>query len=246
MPQQLLQLIQDFCSIQEQGFGVRLHENPGTHHEWITLGMGYIRKSLAIDLSAVPRSSDETSFVRAIELNTLVNGQATEVTYDAEVEVSFRLEQADLDQVDGDTRRLVVLRFNPTADQWETIETTYEPDPPPAGRLVVKLKSFSLYAVGAREEITPLAPTQVSTPEPTQMPTPPPTPTAVPVLTPTPGTTPIPPAIATAVPPLVPATPPPPGIGRGAIARMVLGFSALVSAIGVGLLLYATRRGRQS
>ncbi len=41
---------------------MRLHEYPGTHHERITLRMGHIRKSLAIDLSSVPLLDQELQF----------------------------------------------------------------------------------------------------------------------------------------------------------------------------------------
>ena len=141
---------------------------------------------------SVPQPAAEVSLMRVIEIETLINGQITEVIYDKEIELSFPISQEDLDRVDGDTSRLVVLRFNSSASLWEFIEATYDPSPAPAGRLVVKRKSFSLYAVGAREKNTILT----AVPAAPQQPEPPatlmPTPTTVLAVTPPPAATSVP------------------------------------------------------
>ncbi len=53
--------------------------------------------------------------VRAIELNTLVDGEVTPTDYEEPVEL-----------VDEDTSRLGVLWFNEETGEWESIAVTYE------------------------------------------------------------------------------------------------------------------------
>ena len=72
-------------------------------------------------------------FVRAIELNTLVDGVLSPTDYAEPVTLVFPLSEADLALVDGDTSRLGVLFFNEETGAWESIEVTYEADPAPAG-----------------------------------------------------------------------------------------------------------------
>lgn len=116
-------------------------------------------------------------FVRAIELNTLVDGVVTPTDYKEPVELVFVLTEADLELVDGDTSRVGVLWFNEETREWESIEVTYEDDPPPAGSLVVLLNHFSVYAIGVMEETEPeeqqvaKAVTAAPTPAPRAVPT---------------------------------------------------------------------------
>ena len=157
---------------------------------------------------SVPQPVAEVSLVRVFELETLINGQITEVIYDKEIELSFPMSQEDIDRVDGDTSRLVVLRFNSAASLWEFIEFTYDSSPPPAGRLIAKRKSFSLYAVGVREQKTNIT----AVPATPQQPEPPatltPTPTTALAATPPPAATPVPIATSPPATTLTPAATP--------------------------------------
>ena len=169
-----------------------------------------------LDTGSVPQPRGEISLVRVIEINTLVNGQATQVTFEAEVELSFSLDQVDLDRVDGNTSRLVVLRFDSTTNAWAPIEAAYDPEPAPTGRLVARLKSFSLYAVGARAEVTPSTPVPAGTepPEPSATPTPAASPTPSPAaLTSRPA-----PAASTGAPAVLSTETPVPSPAAGATA----------------------------
>lgn len=152
-----------------------------------------------IEVSSVPDAPGDTVFVRAIELNTLVDGEVTPTDYEEPVELVFILTEADLALVEGDTSRLGILWFNEGTDEWESIEVTYEDDPPPAGSLVALLDHFSMYAMGVMEESEPEAPVRVETATP--LPTVEPTATSVPTLVPTATAR----AVATSTP--VPATP---------------------------------------
>ena len=154
-----------------------------------------------IELDSVPASDGETVFLRAVELNTLIDGEVSPMDYAEPVELIFVLTQEDLNLVDGDTSRLGVLWFNEDAGEWESIPVTYEPEPAPAGQLVAMLSHFSVYAIAIFEQEAPQAPEVAVVPTPTALPTqqPSPTPTSSPV--------PLPTETATAVPVTAQATP---------------------------------------
>ncbi len=144
-----------------------------------------------VDTASVPDAPDGTFIVRAIELNTLIDGEISPLDYAEPVELAFVLTQEDLDLVEGDTSRLAVLRLNEETGEWEVLPATYESDPPPAGRLVALLDHFSVYAIGVmgggepEEERVTVAPTATPTPTPmaTSVPKAVPTPTAGAVVT---------------------------------------------------------------
>ena len=152
----------------------------------------------SIEIDSVPAPDGGTVFIRAVELNTLVDGTVSPTDYAEPVELVFVLTEADLALAEGDTSRLGVLWFNEETGVWESIEVTYEDDPPPAGRLVALLDHFSLYAVGVMEESEPEE--QQVTETETATPTPAPTATSVPTMVPSPTAS----AIATSTP--LPAT----------------------------------------
>ena len=147
----------------------------------------------------MPDAPADTALVRAIELNTLVDGEVTATHYDEPVRLVFVLTEAEVALAEGDTSRLGVLLFNEETGEWELIAVSDETQPPSAGRLVALLDHFSLYVMVVTEEAAP-EPQQVSetaTPVPTAAPTVTSLPMAVP--TPTSG------AVATST--QVPATP---------------------------------------
>ncbi|MCH8063832.1 MAG: cadherin-like domain-containing protein, partial [Chloroflexi bacterium] len=104
-----------------------------------------------VDIASLPDAPDDTVFVRAIELNTLVNGKIRPVTYDESIELVFFLTEADLALVEGDASRLGVLWYDEETGLWDPMPATYRADPPPAGSLVIQIDHFSLYAVGVIE-----------------------------------------------------------------------------------------------
>ncbi|MCH7536217.1 MAG: hypothetical protein IID57_00005, partial [Proteobacteria bacterium] len=185
----------------------------------------------SVDVNAVPAATGDVAIVRAIELNTLVDGEVTPIDYLEPVELVFILTEADLALANGDTSRLVVLWFNTGTGAWEPIDVTYDTDPAPAGSLVALLDHFSIYALGITAEPEPEEPQvteATATPVPTPTPVPEPEATSVPTAVPTvsvPAATPTavvvaqaaptaapPQPTATAVPPApaIPAAPAPP------------------------------------
>ena len=166
----------------------------------------------------VPQPAEGIVLLRALEVTTLVDGEPQHVDYAKPVELIILLTPEELELAGGDPSKIGVARFNPLNGDWESVPTTYEHEPPPAGRLVASLDSFSLFAVGlfpnsvsavAPEPTTTPTPTTPS-PSPTPTTTPAPTPTATPTPTPTPTVTPARPApTATPLPPTPAATPTP-------------------------------------
>ena len=166
----------------------------------------------------VPQPAEGIVLLRALEVTTLVDGEPQHVDYAQPVELIILLTREELELAGGDPSRMGVARFNPLNGDWDLVPTTYEHEPPPAGRLVASLDSFSLFAVGlfpnsvsavAPEPTTTPTPTTPS-PSPTPTTTPAPTPTATPTPTPTPTVTPARPApTATPLPPTPAATPTP-------------------------------------
>lgn len=122
------------------------------------------------DTDTVPSPPLNTVLVRAIEVNTIVDGSQQEVTYTQPVELVFPLTQSDIDLVGNDTDNLKVVRYNEGTGVWDVLPTTFEPVPAP-GQLVTTLTSFSLFAVSASPSDTP-PPDPTSTPAPTASPAP--------------------------------------------------------------------------
>ena len=139
-----------------------------------------------IEVSITPDAPDNAVIVRAIELNTLVNGAVTPTDYLEPVELVFILIEADLALVNGDTSRLVVLWFNTETGAWEPIDANYDSNPAPAGSLVALLDHFSVYAIGVTEPEKPQVTEATATPVSTTTPAPEPATTAVPVTAPAP------------------------------------------------------------
>ena len=207
-----------------------------------------------LDLATVPAPPSNTVFFRAIEINTLVDGQAGSITYTKPVVLSFPLTPDELALAGDDPSRLVVLRYNPATGAWETLPTTFQESPPPP-HLEAAINTFSLFAVGVRQPVGPLpTATPVPVPAPTATPAlvPTPTPVPVPVAGPTPTTLPTatlaPPSAATATPaPTVAATvtppeeAPPAGFPVGAVIGIVLGVLVALGIVG-GVIYY--RRSR--
>ena len=154
----------------------------------------------------VPQPAEGIVLLRALEVTTLVDGEPQHVDYAKPVELIILLTPEELELAGGDPSKIGVARFNPLNGDWESVPTTYEHEPPPAGRLVASLDSFSLFAVGLfPNSVSAVAPEPITTPIPT--PTPTPTPTPSPTATPTPSPTAAPTATPTSLP--APSTPMP-------------------------------------
>jgi hypothetical protein len=193
------------------------------------------------DPTTVPAPPSGTFFIRAIEINVLVDGTAREVTFTNPVTLTFTLTTEDLALAGGDPAKLVVLRRNPITRTWDQLTTTFVESPPPA-RLEAVLLDFSVFAIGV------VGPRPIPTAAATPTPGPTPTPTATSAPTPTatslPSPTPAPVATATPVPPEAPAVEAPaPGAAFpiAAIIGIVLGVIAVIAAASV---LYLWRTGR--
>ena len=154
-----------------------------------------------LDTETVPEPPEKTTFVYAVEVNTLIDGVPTEITYIQPVELAFTLKAEHLALVNGNVSELGVVWFNSETGEWEPIPVIYESTPPPAGRLMALLNHFSVYALSAAEQ-------PAATPTPVPLATPTPTATATPVPTPSPTFTPTPTVAAPTATP-VPATPTP-------------------------------------
>ncbi|MCH8062457.1 MAG: hypothetical protein IH861_08140 [Chloroflexi bacterium] len=186
-----------------------------------------------IDVASVPDAPDGTFIVRAIELNTLIDGEMSPVDYTEPVELAFVLTQEDMDLVEGDTSRLTVLWLNDETGEWEVLPVTYESNPPAAGRLVTLLDHFSVYAIGVLGEAEPeeeqvtVAPTAAQTPTPTatRVPTAVPTPTVRVVVTLTPA-----PVISTTVAVAQTTAPPAPNVTPQSTATAVSPAPAVPAA----------------
>ena len=207
-----------------------------------------------LDPATVPAPPSNTVFFRAIEINTLVDGQASSVTYTNPVVLSFPLTPEELALAGDDPTRLTILRYNPATGAWDTLPTTFQESPPPP-HLEAAINTFSLFAVGVRQPVGPLptaTPVPVLAPTATPALVPTPTPVPVPVAGPTPTTLPTatlaPPSTATATPaPTVAATvtppeeAPPAGFPVGAVIGIVLGVLVALGIVG-GVIYY--RRSR--
>ncbi len=112
-----------------------------------------------------PLPSGEVALA-SYEVNTLVDGVRTLLTYDPPVEFSFPLSREDWEAAGHDPARLRLLRFLDEERRWSEVASRYEPEPPPAGRLVAELNRFSLFAIG----LFPVAPPPTATPTPTAVP----------------------------------------------------------------------------
>ena len=148
-----------------------------------------------LDTETVPEPPEKTTFVYAVEVNTLIDGVPTEITYTQPVELAFTLKAEHLALVNGNVSELGVVWFNSETGEWEPIPVIYESTPLPVGRLMALLNHFSVYALSAAEQ-------PAATPTPVPPATPTPTATATPVPTPSPTFTPtvIPQADATPAP----------------------------------------------
>ena len=154
-----------------------------------------------LDTETVPEPPEKTTFVYAVEVNTLIDGVPTEITYIQPVELAFTLKAEHLALVNGNVSELGVVWFNSETGEWEPIPVIYESTPLPVGRLMALLNHFSVYALSAAEQ-------PAATPTPVPPATPTPTATATPVPTPSPTFTPTPTVAAPTATP-VPATPTP-------------------------------------
>lgn len=104
-----------------------------------------------VDVKTAPVAPDDTIFVRAIELNTLVDGEVSPTDYQKGVELVVALTEADVALTVGDTSRLRLLWFNENTEEWQPVSAVYE-DTPPAGQMVALLDHFSMYAVGIKDD----------------------------------------------------------------------------------------------
>ena len=170
----------------------------------------------------VPEPAEGVVWFRAVEVTTLVDGEPQHIDYALPVELITLVTPQEVALAGGNLSRLGVARFNPLNGEWESVPTTYEYEPPPAGKLVTTLHGFSLFAVGRFPDCVSavgVEPTPTPTPMPTPIPTATPTsptltatpvlstpapstPTPTPAQTPTPTATPTPAAAALALTPV--------------------------------------------
>ena len=210
-----------------------------------------------LDPATVPAPPSGTVFLRAVEINTLLNSLPTSITYTSPVVLSFPLTPEEIALAGDDLTKLAVFRFNPQTGAWDILPTTLQESPPPP-HLEVRINTFSLFAVGVRQPVGPLpATTPVPTPVPTAtaVPTPVvvPTATALPAAGPTPVPTPLPAATLTPLPtataapaPVATVTPPeeaPPAPAAGFPVVAVIGIvvGVLVALGIVGGVIYSRR-----
>ena len=118
-----------------------------------------------LDVDSLPIPSGNTIIVRAVELNTFIDGQVSPIDFEEPVELVFSLTDEDLALVDGDVSRFGVSLYRPETNEWEPLLVRHVSDPLPNGRLLVALNHFSIYALGVLEKRTD--PELVSSPTPT-------------------------------------------------------------------------------
>ena len=157
-----------------------------------------------VDLVTVPVSPTDTQFIRAIEINTLVDGRVSPITYTEPVILSIPLTPVEIALTGGNPSKLRVFRRNPDTGAWDPLPTIFRETPPPP-HVDVTLTTFSLFAIGVFQ---PVQPPPTPTPAPTAIPTavPTATPTTAPTAIPTATATPLP--APTATPTLVPTATP--------------------------------------
>ena len=171
-----------------------------------------------IDSATVPAPPVDTHLIRSIEVNTLVDGQASAVTYAKPVILRIPLTPEELALAGHDPSKLMVFRYNPDTDIWDPVPTTFKETPAPP-HLEAKINTFSLFAVGIFQPVQP-TPTRALIPTPSPgLPVPPvppvvtptsvlaPTSTVVATPTATTGLTPTAEATPTQTPTIVEATP---------------------------------------
>ena len=77
-----------------------------------------------IDSATVPAPPVDTHFIRSIEVNTLVDGQASAITYAKPVILRIPLTPEELALAGHDPSKLMVFRYNPDTDIWDPVPTT--------------------------------------------------------------------------------------------------------------------------
>ena len=170
---------------------VELVVSPGS------LPAGLAGKAVEINLQSlnpatVPSPPPSVEFIRAVRIESRVEGVGLPVFYDNPVVLRFPLNAADLAR--GDPFRMTVFRFDPAALSWDPLPTTFSDSSSPP-YLETKLNRFSHFAVGVLQSISPTAtpaPTLSPTATPRPSPTPLPSPMAVVTVEPTPLPTPAP------------------------------------------------------
>ena len=115
-----------------------------------------------LDPAAVPTPPASVAFIRAVEINTLVDGMRSPVTYGHPVTLRFPFTIEDVGLAGGDPSNMIVFRYDPAMESWDPVPSTYIESPPPPF-LQAMLNSFSLFAVGVLQSIPPTA-TPSSTP----------------------------------------------------------------------------------
>ena len=118
-----------------------------------------------LDPATAPPPPTNTTLVRVIQIDSIVDGVETSVAYTQAVKLTFPITQAEIDQVGGDTSLLVVLRFNDATGQYDQLATTFVAGPP--AQLEATVTNFSLFAIGAQQ---PVATPTPETPTPTVVP----------------------------------------------------------------------------
>ena len=129
--------------------------------------------------ATVPTPPLNMDFIRAVQIDSLVNGVGSPVIYDNLVLLQFPFISSE--PAGGDPSGMTVFRFDPVALSWAPLATTFSDSSTPP-YLEAELDHFSLFAVGVLQSIPPtptLTATITTTPAPTAalIPTPRPSPT---------------------------------------------------------------------